>query len=66
VEYSLRGKLKLHLLTLIVQIRNYLPKGYLFLLTAYNPSSSDESAVRRNASFHLIFHDGVAQTRDFS
>jgi hypothetical protein len=35
-------------------------------LTTYNLASSDESAVRRNASFLLIFHDGVALSRDFS
>jgi|RhiMetdeSRZDD1v2_1073273.scaffolds.fasta_scaffold365964_2 hypothetical protein len=29
-------------------------------LTTYNPASSDESAVRRNASFLPIFHDGQA------
>jgi hypothetical protein len=37
-----------------------------FHLTTYNPASSDESAVRRNACFLLIFHDGVALSRDFS
>jgi hypothetical protein len=37
-----------------------------FHLTTYDPASSDESAVRRNACFLLIFHEGVALTRDFS